>query len=74
VADEIVNRLAAGDLQGWARRTKDSPLVGLRSTDFKTGLLDLPEGTLFIVDRDVSYYGLQLNQSQMQRTWPARQP
>jgi hypothetical protein len=74
VAEQMVERLAAGDLNAWGRQTRESPLVRLRPAAFATGLIDLPEDTLFIVDKDATYYDLQLDESEMRRTWPAGAP
>jgi hypothetical protein len=74
VAEQMVERLAAGDLNAWGRRTPESSLVRLRPAAFATGLIDLPEDTLFIVNKDATYYDLQLDEHEMKRTWPAGTP
>lgn len=72
VGEQLVERLTSGDLNGWGRRDPSSPLVRLRPLAFATGLLDLPADSLFIVDRDATYYDLQVNEDEVKRVWPAR--
>ncbi|MGA2953340.1 MAG: hypothetical protein ABSD80_14020 [Caulobacteraceae bacterium] len=72
VSEQLVERLASGDLNSWGRRDKSSPLVRLQPVAFATGLLDLPADSLFIVDKDATYYDLQLNEDEVKRVWPAK--
>lgn len=74
VAGQMVERLAAGDLSAWGRRTPQSALVRLRPAAFATGLIDLPEDTLFIVNKDATYYDLRLDEDEVKRVWPAGTP
>ena len=72
VAEQLVEHLASGQLNAWGRRDQTSPLVRLRPVAFATGLLNLPEDSLFIVDQDATYCDLQLNEDEVKRVWPAR--
>ena len=67
-----LKRLTAGDLNSWGRRDTSSPLVRLQPVAFATGLLDLPADSLFIVDKDATYYDLQLNEDEVKQVWPAK--
>jgi hypothetical protein len=72
--DQLVERLTAGELDAWGRENPNSPLVRLQPAAFATGLLSLPEDSLFIVDQDATYYDLQVNEDEVKRMWPAKAP